>query len=330
MVKLILPVGIMITYLPSAQGCQDTVRLKLTINDGLRTDTLVTACKTFTWNRDGQTYSASGDHDYIFTNAQGCQDTVRLKLTINDGLRTDTLVTACKTFTWNRDGQTYTASGDHDYIFTNAQGCQDTVRLKLTINSGLRTDTLVTACKTFTWNRDGQTYSASGDHDYIFTNAQGCQDTVRLKLTINDGLRTDTLVTACKTFTWNRDGQTYAASGDHDYILTNAQGCQDTVRLKLTINSGLRTDTLVTACKTFTWNRDGQTYNATGNHDYIFTNAQGCQDTVRLKLTINSGLRTDTLVTACKTFTWNRDGQTYMPPVIMITYLQMRKVARTR
>jgi hypothetical protein len=27
---------------------------------------------------------------------------------------------------------------------------------------------------------------------------------------------------------------------------------------------------------------------------------------VRLKLTINSGLRTDTLVTACKTFTWNR------------------------
>jgi acyl dehydratase len=159
----------------------------------LRTDTLVTACKTFTWNRDGQTYTASGDHDYIFTNAQGCQDTVRLKLTINNGLRTDTLVTACKTFTWNRDGQTYTASGDHDYIFTNAQGCQDTVRLKLTINNGLRTDTLVTACKTFTWNRNGQTYTASGDHDYIFTNAQGCQDTVRLKLTINNGLRTDTL-----------------------------------------------------------------------------------------------------------------------------------------
>jgi hypothetical protein len=126
----------MTTYLQMHKVAKDTVRLKLTINNGLRTDTLVTACKTFTWNRDGQTYNATGDHDYIFTNAQGCQDTVRLKLTINNGLRTDTLVTACKTFTWNRDGQTYTASGDHDYIFTNAQGCQDTVRLKLTINSG--------------------------------------------------------------------------------------------------------------------------------------------------------------------------------------------------
>src|SRR5678809_1521889 len=293
------------------RGCKDTVTLKLTINNGVHTDTLVTACKEFTWNRDGVTYTASGNHDYIFTNAQGCKDTVTLKLTINNGVHTDTLVTACKEFTWNRDGVTYTASGNHDYIFTNAQGCKDTVTLKLTINNGVHTDTLVTACKEFTWNRDGVTYTASGNHDYIFTNAQGCKDTVTLKLTINNGVHTDTLVTACKEFTWNRDGVTYTASGNHDYIFTNAQGCKDTVTLKLTINNGVHTDTLVTACKEFTWNRDGVTYTASGNHDYIFTNAQGCKDTVTLKLTINNGVHTDTLVTACKNFTWNRNGLTY-------------------
>src|SRR5436190_1851375 len=298
-------------FFTNAQGCQDTVTLKLTINSGVHTDTLVTACKNFTWNRDGVTYTSSGNHDFFLTKNQVGQDTVTLKLTINSGVHTDTLVTACKNFTWNRDGVTYTSSGNHNFFFTNAQGCQDTVTLKLTINSGVHTDTLVTACKTFTWNRDGVTYTSSGNHDFFFTNAQGCQDTVTLKLAINSGVHTDTLVTACKTFTWNRDGVTYTSSGNHDFFFTNAQGCQDTVTLKLTINSGVHTDTLVTACKTFTWNRDGVTYTSSGNHDFFFTNAQGCQDTVTLKLAINSGVHTDTLVTACKTFTWNRDGVTY-------------------
>src|SRR5437867_3067817 len=113
------------------------------------------------------------DHHSSYVNPKRCQDTSRLKSTINNGARTDTVVTACKSFTWNRDGQTYTVSGDHDYTFVNAQGCQDTVRLKLTINIGARTDTVVTACKSLDWKSDVQSYTASGDHDYTFVNAQG-------------------------------------------------------------------------------------------------------------------------------------------------------------
>src|SRR5436190_1129009 len=204
--------------------------------------------------------------DYIFDNAQGCKDTVTLKLTISNGVHTDTLVSACKQYTWPRNGQVYTAGGSYDYIFDNAQGCKDTLTLKLTITNGVHTDTLVTACKSFTWNRDGQTYNVSGNHDYIFTNAQGCKDTLTLKLTITNGVHTDTPVTACKTFTWNRDGQTYNVSRNHEYISTNLQGCKDTLTLKLTITNGVHTDTTVVACKSFTWNRDGQTYNVSGNH----------------------------------------------------------------
>src|SRR5688500_19617296 len=93
-------------------------------------DRLVTACKEFTWNRTGVTYTTSQNVDYIFDNAQGCKDTVTLKLTINNGVHTDTLVTACKEFTWNRTGVTYTTSQNVDYIFDNASGGKDTVPLK--------------------------------------------------------------------------------------------------------------------------------------------------------------------------------------------------------
>src|SRR5947207_13845308 len=91
-------------------------------------------------------------------------------------------------------------------IFTNAQGCEDTVTLHLTINSGAHTDTTVVACKSFTWNRDGVTYTQSQVVDYRFTNAQGCEDTVTLHLTITTGVTTDTTDVACQSFTWNRDG----------------------------------------------------------------------------------------------------------------------------
>src|SRR4029078_12624313 len=169
-------------------------------------------------NKPHATDTTTQNVNYIFTNSNGCQDTVTLKLTINNGAHTDTLVSACKNFTWNRTAATYTTSQNVDYIFTNSNGCQDTVTLKLTINNGAHTDTLVTACKNFTWNRTAATYTTSQNVDYIFTNSNGCQDTVTLKLTINNGAHTDTLVTACKNFTWNRDGQTYTASGNHDFI----------------------------------------------------------------------------------------------------------------
>ena len=94
--------------------CVDTVRLNLTIGNGAVTDTTVTACQTFTWDRNGQTYTTSGSYDYTFTNGT-CIDTVRLNLTIANGAVTDTTVTACQTFTWDRNGQTYTTSGVYDY-----------------------------------------------------------------------------------------------------------------------------------------------------------------------------------------------------------------------
>jgi hypothetical protein len=50
-------------------------------------------------------------------NAEGCNDTLRLNLTINNGSLTEVTETACKTFTWTAgDGTTYTASGVYDYI----------------------------------------------------------------------------------------------------------------------------------------------------------------------------------------------------------------------
>src|SRR6185436_19434513 len=134
---------------------------------GTHSDTTVIACNSFTWNRNNTTYTTSGNYDHFSTNANGCPDTLTLKLTINNGTHSDTAVIACNNFTWNRNGQTYTTSGNYDHFITNANGCPDTLTLKLTINNGAHTDTTVIACNSFTWNRNGQTYTASGNYDFF-------------------------------------------------------------------------------------------------------------------------------------------------------------------
>src|ERR1041385_1346114 len=175
-----------------------------------------TACETFTWTAgDGNTYTTSGVHDHITVGANGCNDTLRLNLTINHGTMTVDNQTACETFTWTAgDGNTYTTSGVHDHITVGANGCNDTLRLNLTITNGTLTVDNQTACETFTWTAgDGNTYTTSGVHDHITVGANGCNDTLRLNLTINHGTMTVDNQTACETYTWPINGQTYTTSG---------------------------------------------------------------------------------------------------------------------
>jgi gliding motility-associated-like protein len=49
-------------------------------------------------------------------------------------VHTDTTATACGSFVWDRNGQTYTATGAYLYTFTNGE-CEDSITLNLTITS---------------------------------------------------------------------------------------------------------------------------------------------------------------------------------------------------
>src|SRR6185503_15195284 len=260
-------------FTTNANGCPDTTTLHLTINNGVHTDTTAVACGSFTWTGGtGVTYTSSGNYNFFSTNANGCPDTTTLHLTINNGVHTDTTAVACGSFTWDANGQTYTASGNYDQVFVNPAGCNDTATLHLTINNGVHTDTTAVACGSFTWTGGtGVTYTSSGNYNFFSTNANGCPDTATLHLTINNGVHTDTTAVACGSFTWTGGtGVTYTSSGSYNFFSTNANGCPDTATLHLTINNGVHTDTTAIACGSFTWSGGtGVTYTSSGNYNFF-------------------------------------------------------------
>src|SRR5204863_6809766 len=142
----------------------------------------------------------------------------------------------------------------YNFFSTGANGCADTATLHLTINNGIHTDTAVVACASFTWTSGtGITYTTSGNYNFFSTGATGCADTATLHVTINNGVHTDTTVTACSSFTWSSGtGTTYTTTGVYNFFSTGANGCADTATLHLTINNGVHTDTTVVACASFT------------------------------------------------------------------------------
>ncbi len=295
----------------NAAGCTDTKTLNLTINSSTSSSESVTACDTYTWPVNGLTYTTSGTYTYISTNAAGCPDTKTLVLTINNSTSSYQSVSACDTYTWSVNNEIYTESGTYTFVSTNAAGCTDTKSLELTIYVSTPSSQTVTACDSYTWSVDENTYTTSGTYVFEGFNAAGCPQNQTLYLTINSSTSSSQSVTACDTYTWSVNGQSYTTSGTYTSVSTNAAGCADTKTLNLTINNSTSTTQTVSVCDAYIWSLDGKTYTESGTYAYTSTNGVGCTDTKTLNLTITPSTSNSTTIAACGSYLWSVNGQTY-------------------
>ena len=282
----------------NSNGCDSIVHLHLTVNTATSETINQVACNSYTWSLNGQTYTQSGDYVYTIVggNSDGCDSIVTLHLTINQPSTGDTNVTACVSYTWPLNNQTYTQSGDYVYtiIGGNSDGCDSVVTLHLTINQPTAGDTTVAACISYTWPLNNTTYSQSGDYPYtiIGGNSNGCDSTVTLRLTINQPTEFDVFDTACVEYRWNVTNETYYASGDYFYTISegNSNGCDSTIILHLVINQPSVEEITVITYTPYTWDVTGEEYSSSGNysHTYYGGAENGCDSTVVLKLTVNT------------------------------------------
>jgi len=190
---------------------------------------------SYSWN--AETYTASGSFTKTgFTNAAGCDSTAVLNLTINQPTSSTATIASCVSYSWNNE--TYTSSGTYTKTgFTGAKGCDSTAYLVLTINQPTTSTTPVASCVSYSWN--SQTYSASGTYTYFMdgANANGCDSTAYLVLTIKQPTSSVDSLTICSNelpYSWN--GVTFTGAGTQTAHISNAAGCDSAATLHLTVN----------------------------------------------------------------------------------------------
>ncbi len=267
------------------------------------------ACASYTWI-NGQTYSSSNYIDTAtFTNTEGCDSIIELKLTIGYYPIVET-ISSCNSVTW-RNGVTYYSSNNTATdTLINLNGCDTIVLLELTIfDSNIYVDNIV-VCDSLTWV-NGITYYSSINTvvDTLISNG-GCDSVVALNLVVNyTSYGTDSIV-GCDSYTWI-DGITYNASNTlAKDTLINSLGCDSIVALNLTILPfTLFVDSIVT-CDSLTWINGITYYSSTTNINDTLVNAVGCDSIVWLNLTILNASNGVDVLTACDSYTWI-NGFTY-------------------
>jgi hypothetical protein len=175
----------------------------------------------------------AGAHEIIISNT-GCSNVTASSVSVGgpSQLTNSITETACDTYTWSVTGQTYNTSGTYTGTTTNGSGCTVNETLNLTINQSTTSSETQSACGSYFWSVNGESYSTSGSYTSTSENAAGCPDTKILVLTITPVVNTTTTVTECDSYTWSVNSQTYTASGS--FSVTT--GC-NTDYLELTINT---------------------------------------------------------------------------------------------
>ena len=261
------------TFTPSTGQCATSAPITLTGTQSDSSTTPISACDTYTWENNGQTYTTSGSYTGTVVNC----NTATLNLTITP-LTTNGSVTtsicAGDSYTWPANGQTYSSAQSG---LTEVTGC-NTATLNLTITSATTTtgsvDTSICAGDSYTWPANGQTYSSAQSGVTVVSDC----NTATLNLTITPYSESTIGVSACGMYEWN--GQTYTTSG----IYTNTNSDCLTETLDLTITPSSTNTTTIVSPGNYTWNNTGVTYTSSG---FYMGSTVNCV-TEYLDLTINS------------------------------------------
>lgn len=325
---------------------------------------------SYTWNNgvtNGVSFSPTATNTYTVTgtNANGCQNTDQVVVTVNPlpvvsagadqtvcpGTPVTLAGSGATTYTWNNgvtNGVSFTPTGTATYTVTgtDANGCQNTDQVSVTVNAlptvdagsnqsicpGAQVTLSGSGATSYTWNNgvtNGVPFAPTATNTYTVTgtDANGCQNTDQVTVTVNalPTVNAGTDISVCvgqpvtltasgtaTTYTWdngvtNGVSFTPAATATYTVTGTDANGCQNTDQVVVTINTlptvdagadlaicpGASVTLSGSGATSYTWNNgvsNGVPFAPTATNTYTVTgtDANGCQNTDQVTVTINA------------------------------------------
>lgn len=182
-------------------------------------------------------------------------------------------VSACQTYTWTINGETYT----NDTVVMAMNTTFDTIHvLYLTINNAYNSyDTIVSTACQYMWRND--TVTTTGDYQDLVEAAEGsglCDSAFFAYITIPEAVFDTTVANACGNYVWNNDTLTITG-----FFFDTVAGttCQEIHVLDLTVTPNhIVADTMEQCNSSYSW----RNLTLTESGDYSDTVAADICDTI--------------------------------------------------
>ncbi len=287
--------GIYRDTVPSSTGCREIHQVEVVVNPSYLFHDTVTICSDelpYIWR--GMTLNEAGVRDdYNQTVATLCDSIYRLTLFVNPSYHATESISACDydlPILWH--GQELTTSGTYYDTLTTSAGCDSTFELAFTVNVSqheILTDTVCQNALPYSWR--GHAINAAGDYADTIPNSAGCLDIFELHLNVLPVDVTTIYDTVCEGSHYQLYGfDTIALQPGTLYdqlTLTNANGCDSTVNLVLTISQSYLFETFAETCENtpFLWH--GGEFITEGIYYDSLVSSLGCDSVFVLHLTVN-------------------------------------------
>lgn len=235
----------------TAFGCTSTITNQtITVIANTASAINPVVCNTYT-APNGQVFNSSGTYTVVIPNAQNCDSTITINLTVNQSNAGAFSINTCNSYTWLANNQTYTTSGTYTTTLTNAAGCDSVATLNLTIFPSFNTTVNEQICAGESIVFQGNTYTQAGTYPVMLQTVNGCDSLVQFILQVNplpviqnidavdescfgynDGSASATIISGTQPYSllWNNSVQGNQVNGlapfsGYSLLVTDANGC---------------------------------------------------------------------------------------------------------
>lgn len=244
----------------------------------LKTEIKQSICHSESYAFGSQTLTDSGVYVETFTSYMGCDSIVTLDLNVlpEISVREDALI--CANDSYRLGEQTLTATGTYKETFVAVNGCDSIVVLQLTVAPDRREERNVKICEGASYSLGDQVITESGTYSTVFTDANGCNSTRIVHLSVRDTVSTTVNAEIC--IGSNFAG--YSEAGTYIDVFNSSTGCDSTRTLLLRVKENYEALVSHTICAGEIF----EGYTESGFYIDQFAAANGCDSTRALELTV--------------------------------------------
>ena len=303
--------GTYMVVFPSANTCDSTVTLNLSVQPSINVTENATICVGQSFPFDGQSLTTSGTYSGTFISSGGCDSVVTLNLTVAPNPVVNLVEIICGGDSYAVGPQTFTTTGNYTVLLTSAAGCDSTVNLDLTVQTAIMEQVTAEICDGDTYALGTQNYAIGGSYTQVLTSSAGCDSTVNLTLTVNPTYNETIIASICNGDSYTIGTSVFGATGFYTVPLQSQSGCDSIVNLDLTVVQTLTETVNATICPGDSYPFNGSSYSIAGSYPFQLASANGCDSIVTLELDVLQPVTESISASICQGDTYSVGTQNY-------------------
>lgn len=234
----------------SETGCDSIAILNLVVNPRVYTEIYDTICAGQTYSHHGKEFTQSIVYTDTLSNQLGCDSIVTLYLYQKPMKRYEFEKQICSgtSFSFTEKYPELNLSGVYVDTVQTSEGCDSIVTLDLKVVDVITNRIEVKQCANEPYTHDGYTFEQSGEQQFTYTSAQGCDSIVTVVVEYLPIYSTPIEVAICQGEPYTLNGVEYTSEGQFTQELKSIDGCDSIVTINITYKEevAIYVDTVIT------------------------------------------------------------------------------------